>query len=67
MVFIIKKRIINIIEYVAGSYTDSPGIEIVRRHVAEFIQRRDEIATHFDNIILSDGASNAIKVSANIS
>ncbi len=24
-----------------GSYSDSPGIEIIRRHVAAYIERRD--------------------------
>jgi hypothetical protein len=24
-----------------GSYSDSPGVEIIRRHVADYIQRRD--------------------------
>ena len=24
----------------AGSYSDSPGVEIIRRHVAEYIQKR---------------------------
>jgi aspartate/methionine/tyrosine aminotransferase len=45
-----------------GSYTDSPGIEIIRRHVAQYIERRDGIASNWENIILSAGASDAIKV-----
>lgn len=44
-----------------GSYTDSPGIEIIRRHVAQYIERRDGIGSDWQNIILSAGASDAIK------
>lgn len=44
-----------------GSYTDSPGIEIIRRHVAEYIERRDGIPSDWQNIIISAGASDAIK------
>jgi len=45
-----------------GSYTDSPGIEIIRRHVAQYIERRDGIGSNWENIILSAGASDSIKV-----
>jgi alanine transaminase len=44
-----------------GSYTDSPGIEIIRRHVAQYIERRDGIGSNWENIILSAGASDSIK------
>jgi alanine transaminase len=45
-----------------GSYTDSPGIEMIRRHVAQYIERRDGLVSNWENIILSAGASDAIKV-----
>jgi alanine transaminase len=45
-----------------GSYTDSPGIEIIRKHVAQYIERRDGFPSNWENIILSAGASDAIKV-----
>lgn len=38
-----------------GSYTDSPGIEIIRRHAAQYIERRDGIPADWQNIILSSG------------
>lgn len=38
-----------------GAYTDSPGIEIIRRHVANYIERRDGIPANWQNIILSSG------------
>jgi alanine transaminase len=45
-----------------GSYTDSPGIEMIRRHVEQYIERRDGLGSSWENIILSTGASDAIKV-----
>lgn len=45
-----------------GSYTDSPGLEIVRKHAANYITQRDGISSNYKNIILSNGASDAIKV-----
>ncbi|XP_066587698.1 alanine aminotransferase 2 [Prorops nasuta] len=45
-----------------GSYSESAGVEIVRRHVAEYIQNRDGgIPSDYRNIILSNGASDGIK------
>ncbi|KAK7590833.1 hypothetical protein V9T40_002446 [Parthenolecanium corni] len=44
-----------------GSYTDSAGIEIIRKHVAQYIERRDGIPSNYEDIILSAGASNGIK------
>lgn len=44
-----------------GSYSESAGIEIIRRHVAEYIQNRDGIPSDYRNIILSNGASDGIK------
>lgn len=38
-----------------GSYTDSPGIEIIRRHVAEYIQRRDGIPSDWQNVVITAG------------
>ena len=44
-----------------GSYSDSAGIEIVRRHVAEYIEQRDGIPSDWQNIILTSGASEGVK------
>ncbi|XP_014248318.1 alanine aminotransferase 1 [Cimex lectularius] len=44
-----------------GSYTDSPGIEMIRKHVAEYIERRDNQPSSWENVFLSAGASSAIK------
>merc|ERR1712227_1128239 len=46
----------------AGSYSDSPGIEVIRRHVAEYIQDRDGgVPSDWQNIILCAGASEGIR------
>merc|ERR1712038_1534271 len=46
----------------AGSYSDSAGIEIIRRHVAEYIQHRDGgIPSNWENIVLCAGASEGIR------
>lgn len=45
-----------------GSYSESAGIEIIRKHIAQYIQDRDGIPSDYHNIILSNGASDGIKV-----
>lgn len=45
-----------------GSYSDSPGIEIIRHHVAQYIERRDGFSSNWENIILCAGASEGIRV-----
>ncbi|XP_055909619.1 alanine aminotransferase 1 [Eupeodes corollae] len=44
-----------------GSYSDSAGIEVIRRQVADYIRERDGIESCWENIYLSAGASPAIK------
>jgi len=45
-----------------GSYSDSPGIEIIRRHVAEYIMERDGgVRSDWRNIMLCAGASEGIR------
>ncbi|KAL1450792.1 hypothetical protein WDU94_003112, partial [Cyamophila willieti] len=61
----IKKRAQDILDgcrgQSVGSYTDSPGIEVIRRHVAQYISRRDGQPADWQDIILSAGASDGIK------
>lgn len=38
-----------------GSYTDTKGIDIIRKHVAEFIEKRDGIPSSWEDIILCTG------------
>ncbi|XP_022129711.2 alanine aminotransferase 1 [Pieris rapae] len=44
-----------------GAYTVSYGIEMIRRHVAEYIQKRDGFPSDWNNVVLVGGASNGIK------
>jgi len=45
-----------------GSYSDSPGIEIIRRHVATYISSRDGgIPSVWSNVVLCAGASEGIR------
>jgi len=45
-----------------GSYSDSPGIEVIRRHVASYIMERDGgIPADWRNIMLCGGASEGIR------
>ncbi|KOB75377.1 Alanine aminotransferase [Operophtera brumata] len=44
-----------------GAYTVSHGIELIRRRVAEFIERRDGHPARWEDVCLSGGASTAIK------
>merc|ERR1712179_87262 len=45
-----------------GSYSDSPGIEIIRRHVASYIKERDGgIESDWRQIMLCAGASEGIR------
>ncbi|NXW52541.1 ALAT2 aminotransferase, partial [Nyctiprogne leucopyga] len=51
----------------AGAYSASPGIELVRQDVAQFLQRRDGVTAHPGDIFLSTGASDAIMVWGHLS
>merc|ERR1711971_248644 len=45
-----------------GSYSDSPGLEIIRRHVAEYVKERDGgIESDWQKIMLCAGASEGIR------
>ncbi|CAG9561540.1 unnamed protein product [Danaus chrysippus] len=44
-----------------GAYSASQGIEHIRRHVAEYIEKRDGHPARWQDICLSAGASTAIK------
>ena len=46
-----------------GSYSDSAGLEVIRRHVADYIQNRDGgVPSNWENIVLCAGASEGIRV-----
>lgn len=44
-----------------GSYSDSPGLEVIRRHVADYIAQRDGFPCDWQNIMLCAGASEGIR------
>lgn len=48
-----------------GCYSDSAGLELIRNHVAQFIERRDGFPADPNNIVLCAGASEGIRVSYN--
>lgn len=56
----------NYVVIIIGSYTDSPGIEIIRKHVAQYIERRDGFPCDYLNVLLCAGASDGIKVCIHI-
>jgi alanine transaminase len=62
----VKNRVERILNgckgHSAGSYSDSPGIEVIRRDVADYIKNRDGgIESDWQKIILCAGASEGIR------
>lgn len=45
-----------------GSYTESRGIMLVRKNVAQFISQRDHIKAKPDSVYLVNGATEGIKM-----
>ncbi|XP_013419828.1 alanine aminotransferase 1 [Lingula anatina] len=45
-----------------GSYSDSAGVEVIRKDVATYISNRDGIPCDYNDVFLSTGASDAIKI-----
>ena len=46
-----------------GAYSDSAGVRVIREDVARYISERDGFPSDPNNIFLSTGASDGIKVS----
>ncbi|XP_029646883.1 alanine aminotransferase 1 [Octopus sinensis] len=44
-----------------GAYSDSAGLMVVRKDIADFISKRDGQPASFENVYLSTGASDGIK------
>ena len=44
-----------------GAYSDATGVEIIRRHVAEYIKERDGVDSDWQNVVLTTGASEGAK------
>ena len=66
----VKERVKLLLDYCGGrsvgSYSDSAGVEIIRRHCAEYIQHRDGIESNYMNIVLTTGASEGIRCVLNL-
>lgn len=45
----------------AGCYTDSAGLEYIRRHCAEYIASRDGYPSNWEDIVLTTGASEGVR------
>ncbi|XP_044735261.1 alanine aminotransferase 2-like [Chrysoperla carnea] len=63
----VKHRVETILKacngYSIGSYSaDLQGLEVIREHVAQFITKRDGFACSQDDIILSNGSFESIKI-----
>ena len=54
--------ILNAVKNSVGCYTDSQGIEFVRKSVAAYIGKRDGYPADLGNIFLTNGASSGVKV-----
>ena len=46
----------------AGAYTDSQGIAAVRQEVSQFLKERDGVAADINNIFLTNGASEGVRL-----
>lgn len=61
----VKERVRLLLKYCGGqsvgAYSDSAGVEIIRRHCAEYITNRDGVTSDWRNIVLTTGASDAIR------
>lgn len=44
-----------------GAYSESAGVELIRRHAAEYIERRDGYPANFEDIVLTGGASDGVR------
>ncbi len=51
------REIVSLVPEGVGAYSTTMGLEFVRKAVAEFISKRDNIDADFERIILTDGAS----------
>jgi len=61
----VKERVKLILSYCGGksvgAYSDSAGVEIIRRHCAEYIAARDGVPSNWADIVLTTGASEAVR------
>ncbi|XP_044756688.1 alanine aminotransferase 1-like isoform X2 [Coccinella septempunctata] len=39
----------------AGSYSDACGMEVIRRQIAKYIEKRDNVSSHWRNCMMGQG------------
>lgn len=61
----VKERVREVLSYCGGNsvgaYSDSCGVEIIRKHVSDYIEKRDGIESDWRNVFLCTGASDGIR------
>lgn len=61
----VKERVREVLSYCGGnsvgSYSDSCGVEVIRKHVADYIEKRDGFKSDWRNVFLCTGASDGIR------
>lgn len=55
-------EILSTIRGSTGCYSDSVGMAIVRKHIAEYIEKRDGYPCNIKDVIVTNGASSAVKL-----
>lgn len=63
----VKDKVREILNYCGGksvgSYSDSCGVEVIRKHVAKYIEERDGgVRSDWQNVFLATGASQCVKI-----
>ncbi|XP_054720721.1 alanine aminotransferase 2-like [Uloborus diversus] len=66
----VKRRANNILDECggrsAGAYTYSEGIDLIREHVAQYMERRDGFPAYAKNVILTSGSNEALRSILNV-
>lgn len=67
----VKERVKELLSYCGGqsvgSYSDSCGIEIIRKDIAKYIEERDEgVHCDWQNVFLTTGASEGVKTTLSL-
>ena len=44
-----------------GAYSESAGVELIRRHAAEYIEKRDGFPANYQDVVLTAGASEGVR------
>ena len=47
-----------------GSYSDSMGVRLIREHITEYLETRDDHYTNISDIFMLNGAAEGVRVSS---